>query len=371
MTTRDDVLAALARLTTPDGRRLVDSGRLTDVHVSRGTVTVSLTVDPAEAAAFEPVRRAAEDAVRGVPGVAKGYAVLTAERAAAAAPSPVPSASPSPAAPQRGAGPVPGVRRIVAVASGKGGVGKSTTAANLALALARRGLAVGLLDADIYGPSVPKLMGLSGKPDLLPGRRLKPMTAHGLAVMSIGFMVDDDTPLIWRGPMIDSALTQMLREVAWGELDILIVDMPPGTGDAQLTMAQKAPLDGAVIVSTPQDLALIDARKGVAMFEKVGVKVLGVVENMSSFVCRTCGFRCDIFGHGGARAEAERRCVPFLGEVPLHVAIRAAADAGAPSVASDPDGPHARAYGEIAARMLAVLDAPADARPAPRVAFEL
>lgn len=357
--TPDEVTAIIAEVVGPDGRGLADAGRVGDIHIAGGTVTLSLTVDPAEAAALEPARRAAEVALLALAGVEKAYVVLTAERAAG-------SATPRPAAAGRAIQPVAGVSRIVAVASGKGGVGKSTTAVNLALALRARGLAVGLLDADIYGPSIPKLMGVAGKPDLLPGRRLKPLEAHGLKVMSIGFMVDDETPLIWRGPMIDSALTQMLREVAWGDLDILVVDMPPGTGDAQLSIAQKVPLDGAVIVSTPQDLALIDARKGIAMFQKVNVPVLGIVENMSAFVCPACGFRCEVFSHGGARREAERLSTRFLGEVPLHMEIRVRADAGAPSVVSDPNGPHARSYLAIANAVWTALEAPGDLPQGPR-----
>jgi ATP-binding protein involved in chromosome partitioning len=243
---------------------------------------------------------------------------------------------------------VPGVGAIIAVASGKGGVGKSTTAVNLALALRANGLTVGLLDADVYGPSVPRLMGISGRPETISGRILKPMEGFGLKVMSIGFLVEEETPMIWRGPMVISALTQMLREVAWGELDILVVDMPPGTGDAQLTMAQQVPLAGAVIVSTPQDLALIDARKGLAMFQRVDVPVLGIVENMSTFICPHCGKQTNLFGHGGARHEAERLGVPFLGEVPLHMAIREASDAGMPVTVQDRTGPHAAVYRSIA-----------------------
>lgn len=361
--THDEITSALARVATPEGRGLVDSGRVADIAVTGATVIVSIAITPAEAKSFEPARLAAEAAIKALPGVEKAFVALTAEKAPGVSPAPA-----KPAAAQRPPA-VGGVKRIVAVASGKGGVGKSTTAANLALAFRASGLRVGLLDADIYGPSVPKLMGLKGKPELLENRVLKPMEAHGLKVMSIGFMVEDDAPLIWRGPMIDSALTQMLREVAWGDLDILVVDMPPGTGDAQLTMAQKVPLDGAVIVSTPQDLALIDARKGIAMFRKVDVPVLGLIENMSTFVCPTCGFRCDIFAHGGARREAERWEAPFLGEVPLHMDIRVTADAGAPIVVAKPDGPHAMAYKEIAARVMTILEAP-PATPAPkRVAF--
>jgi ATP-binding protein involved in chromosome partitioning len=246
---------------------------------------------------------------------------------------------------------VPGVKSIIAVASGKGGVGKSTTAVNVALGLAALGLKVGILDADIYGPSMPRLMGLGGKPETVDGKILKPMEGHGIKVMSIGFLVEEETPMIWRGPMVMSALTQLLREVAWGELDVLVVDMPPGTGDAQLTMAQQVPLAGAVIVSTPQDLALIDARKGLNMFRRVDVPLLGIVENMSYFIAPDTGNRYDIFGTGGARREAERLGVPFLGEVPLTMNIRETSDSGQPVVASAPDSPQAAAYREIAARV--------------------
>ena len=245
----------------------------------------------------------------------------------------------------------PASTSIIAVASGKGGVGKSTTAVNLALGLRDLGLKVGMLDADIYGPSLPKLLAIREKPQTIGGTRLKPIERYGLKVMSIGFLIEEETPMIWRGPMVMSALTQMLREVEWGKLDVMVVDMPPGTGDAQLTMAQQVPLTGAVIVSTPQDLALIDARRGVAMFKRVNVPVLGIVENMSYFLCPNCGDALDIFGHGGARHEAERLGVPFLGEVPLHMTIRETSDAGLPVVATEPDGPHAAIYREIAAKV--------------------
>jgi ATP-binding protein involved in chromosome partitioning len=290
---------------------------------------------------------------------------LTAEKAPAKpAPAPQPGADTKPKLQ------VEGVKHIIAVASGKGGVGKSTTSCNLALALAASGLKVGVLDADIYGPSMPKLFGIKGRPTLLSGRVLNPMEGFGLKIMSIGFLVEEETAMIWRGPMVISALQQMLREVAWGELDVLVVDMPPGTGDAQLTMAQNVPLAGAVIVSTPQDLALIDARRGVAMFKKVEVPILGIVENMSTFICPTCGTRHDIFGHGGARAEAERIGVPFLGEVPLAMAIRARSDAGLPIVVSEPDGPHAQAYGAIAAKVRALLETGTVSRTPPRLVFD-
>ena len=255
------------------------------------------------------------------------------------------------------------------MASGKGGVGKSTTACNLALALLAQGLKIGVLDADIYGPSMPKLFGLHGKPRVVSGRILEPLDGYGVKVMSIGFMVEEETPMIWRGPMVMSAITQMLREVAWGELDVLVVDMPPGTGDAQLTMAQATPLAGAVIVSTPQDLALIDARRGVAMFRRVEVPILGIVENMATFVCPHCGVASHIFGHGGARKEAERLGVPFLGEVPLNMTIRETSDSGRPVVAIDPNGPQARAYAEIAKAVWQGLSG-GRRRAAPRIVIE-
>jgi ATP-binding protein involved in chromosome partitioning len=298
------------------------------------------------------------------------FATLTAERenGSGSAPGQLP--------PQRSQGSkqpktqrIPGVAHVIAVASGKGGVGKSTTAVNLALGLLSLGLRVGLLDADIYGPSIPKLLGIRGKPKLLEGRILEPMEAYGLKVMSIGFLVEEEAAMIWRGPMVMSAITQMLREVAWGDLDVLVVDMPPGTGDAQLTMAQATPLAGAVIVSTPQDLALIDARRGVSMFKRVEIPILGIVENMATFVCPHCGTASDIFGHGGARREAERLEVPFLGEVPLTMSIRESSDAGRPVVALEPDGPQAAIYKSMALQVQSAL-AGAGARAAPRIVIE-
>jgi ATP-binding protein involved in chromosome partitioning len=264
---------------------------------------------------------------------------------------------------------VPGVKAIIAVASGKGGVGKSTTAANLAVALAVNGHQVGLLDADIYGPSMPRMLGISGKPQSRDGRVLEPMVNHGIKCMSIGFLVAEDTPMIWRGPMVMSALQQMLRDVNWGVLDILVVDLPPGTGDAQLTMAQQVPLSGAIIVSTPQDIALLDARKGLAMFQKVDVPVLGIIENMSYFLCPHCGERSDIFSHGGARREAERLAVEFLGEVPLDMAIRKTSDEGNPIVVADPASPHAAIYRAMAARIAEKLGG-GPTRQAPRIIVE-
>jgi ATP-binding protein involved in chromosome partitioning len=374
--TKEQVLAALARVSSPDGTALPNARVLSDVVVSDGKVFFSLTVDAATVKAWEPVRDAAEKAVRSVPGVQSALVALTAERspgAAARGPQPAHVA----AQPQRAAHPadkvqpgIPGVDAVIAVASGKGGVGKSTTAVNLALGLRDLGLKVGMLDADIYGPSLPKLLAIKEKPETIGGTRLKPIQRYGLTVMSIGFLIDEETPMIWRGPMVMSAITQMLREVEWGKLDIMVVDMPPGTGDAQLTMAQQVPLKGAVIVSTPQDLALIDARRGVSMFKRVNVPVLGVVENMSYFLCPSCGTRSDIFAHGGARHEAERLGVPFLGEVPLHMTIREKSDAGLPVVATVPDSEHARIYRDIASKVLAQLKGGAGGKTAPKIVIE-
>ena len=369
--TKEQVLAALEGVGSPRGVPLPTTGTLSEVVASDGKVFFSITVDAADVKAWEPVRKRAEEIVRALPGVRSALVALTAERKAGA-----PSARPPPQgarpAPPRGESiqGVPGVDAIIAVASGKGGVGKSTTAVNLALGLSALGLKVGILDADIYGPSLPKLLAIKERPQTIGGTRLKPITRYGLTVMSIGFLIDEETPMIWRGPMVISALTQMLREVEWGKLDVMVVDMPPGTGDAQLTMAQQVPLSGAVIVSTPQDLALIDARRGVSMFKRVNVPVLGVVENMSYFLCPHCGTRSDIFGHGGARHEAERLGVPFLGEVPLHMAIREKSDAGLPVVATEPDGPHAQIYRDIAAKVREQLQGVSAGRAAPKIVIE-
>jgi ATP-binding protein involved in chromosome partitioning len=375
--TKEQVLAALAKVAAPGGAALTASNVLSDIVVSDGKVFFSITVDAAAVKAWESVRQRAEEAVRAVPDVRSVLVALTAERkGGGAAPQPAAAAA-KPA--QRPAHPadqvqpgVPGVDAVIAVASGKGGVGKSTTAVNLALGLRDLGLKVGMLDADIYGPSLPKLLAIKEKPQTIGGTRLKPIERYGLTVMSIGFLIDEETPMIWRGPMVMSAITQMLREVEWGKLDVMVVDMPPGTGDAQLTMAQQVPLKGAVIVSTPQDLALIDARRGVAMFRRVNVPVLGVVENMSYFLCPSCGERSDIFGYGGAQKEAERQGVPFLGEVPLHMAIREKSDAGLPVVATEPDGPHAKIYREIAAKVWDQIKpgAAGSARAVPKIVIE-
>jgi ATP-binding protein involved in chromosome partitioning len=372
--TTEEVLTSLEAIKSPEGSPLLKTGKLSDIVVSDGKVFFSISVESNLVPAWEPVRKAAEAAVRAIAGVTSVMVALTAERvpgSAASAPQ-----QPTPAARARAAvgggelPAVPGVASIIAVASGKGGVGKSTTAVNLALGLRDLGLKVGMLDADIYGPSLPKLLAIKEQPEMTAGSKLKPIMRYGLAVMSIGFLVDEETPMIWRGPMVMSALSQMLHEVEWGELDVMVVDMPPGTGDAQLTMAQQVPLKGAVIVSTPQDLALIDARRGIAMFRRVSVPVLGIVENMSYFLCPHCGARSDIFGHGGARHEAERLKVPFLGEVPLHMDIREKSDAGLPVVATEPDGVHAKIYRDMAAKVHDQLIGNASEHPAPKIVLE-
>ena len=359
---------ALARVRV-GATALTATGRLSSVAIDpSGRVSLAIGIEPSEAAALEPVRREAEEAVRALPGVSGAFVSLTADRP----PHRAAAALPARGAPVNArAQAIPGVRHVVAVASGKGGVGKSTVSCNLALALKAQGLRVGLMDADIYGPSAPKLFGLGGqKPRVISGRILEPLDGYGVSVMSIGFLVREEDAMIWRGPMIMSAITQLLREVAWSDLDILIVDMPPGTGDAQLTLAQSAPLAGAVIVSTPQDLALIDARRGVAMFRKVEVPILGIVENMASFACPHCGGVSHIFGHGGAREEAGRQGVPFLGEVPLDMTIRETSDSGRPVVATAPDGAHARAFRGIAQAVWDRVSGGAGARAAPRIVIE-
>ncbi len=371
-----DILGALARVIDPDkGKDIVALGMIQGVQLREGHVAFAIEVDRARAPNLEPLRRQAEKAVEALPGVLSVTAVLTAEKAQGAAPVRAPqAAAPGHAhpAPGRGQAPqkplAPGVKFFIAVASGKGGVGKSTTAVNLALGLESLGLKIGVLDADIYGPSVPRMLGISGKPATADGKILEPMRAHGIKCMSIGFLVPEDTPMIWRGPMVMSALQQMLRDVNWGELDVMVVDMPPGTGDAQLTMAQQVPLAGAVIVSTPQDIALLDARRGLAMFKKVDVPVLGFIENMSYFKCPHCGERSDIFSHGGAHLEADKLGVEFLGEVPLDIAIRETSDAGTPIVIAQPQSEHAQVYRRIATRIWEMLGA--KQRAAPKIVVE-
>jgi len=344
--TDDDILAALAPF---------NLGKMLDgTHAKDGLVQVTLAIKREEAAALEPLRGKIEAMLAALPGVKNAAVVFTAHREAPPPPKPAETV-------------LPGVKSVIAVASGKGGVGKSTVAVNLAVALAQTGLTVGLLDADIYGPSLPRMLGLNRKPEVRDGKMI-PLHAWGVSCMSIGFLVDEETAMVWRGPMVMGALNQLLTQVEWGTLDVLVIDMPPGTGDTQLTLAQKASLFGAVIVSTPQDIALLDARRGVKMFEQVRVPVLGIVENMSYFNCPNCNHRTDIFGHGGAQAEAARIGVPFLGEVPLLLAIRETGDEGAPITASDPEGAAAQAFKAAAAKVAALLERKQAA--APRIIIE-
>lgn len=396
---KEQILEQLSRVKGPDLEGdIVSLGLVSDIFIGEDKVIFSITVPAARAKELEPLRQAAEKVVSDLDGVKSALVALTAEKKGnqsleTAPPRPpelppkAPSTNSAPTAPATPTPPntqaaqptgtkpgIPGVKTVIAVASGKGGVGKSTTSVNLALGLQALGLKVGILDADIYGPSMPRLLGITGKPKPTDadGKILQPMEGFGLKVMSIGFLVDEETPMIWRGPMVISALNQMMREVAWGELDVMVVDMPPGTGDAQLTMAQQVPLAGAVIVSTPQDLALIDARKGLNMFKKTSVPILGIVENMSYHMCPKCGHRSDIFGHGGAEKEATKLGVRFLGAVPLHMTIREQSDAGTPVVVSDPDGVHAKLYKRMAETVWQRLSGgkAEDAKPAPKIIFE-
>jgi len=408
----DSIHAALRNILDPaSGRDLVTQGMITGLVVKDGNVGFAIEIDPETSHDMEAVRKRAEQAVLALDGVSSVTAVLTAHREAPGDGGSAEKMQQQAGGAQQQAGgghthgsgqhgghghghgqgghgpaqgggdqrrggtqqaiQMPGVRAIVAVASGKGGVGKSTTAANLALAAARQGHRVGLLDADIYGPSAPRMMGVSGKPELTEGKRLIPKEAHGIRVMSMGFLVDEDTPTVWRGPMVQTAIQQMLRDVEWGELDLLVVDMPPGTGDAQLTLSQQVPLAGAAIVTTPQDLALTDANKGLNMFRKVDVPVLGFIENMSYFQCPSCGERHHVFAEGGGRREAARLGTELLGEIPLDIVIRETSDGGNPVVVSHPESAHAAAYGAIARRIAEqVLDGGARTRQAPRIVME-
>ena len=372
-TLADAVRRALAAVTDPQtGVDVVSSGMLQGLSARDGLVQFALSVPRERARSLEPLRAAAERAAAAVPGVLSATCVLTAHRDVATGPAPhahgpaqgpaLGTARATRPPPGQGGMLLPEIGSIIAVASGKGGVGKSTTAVNLAVALAAQGRRVGLLDADIYGPSLPQMLGTRERPRSADGR-IQPIAAWGLSVMSIGFLVEEETPMIWRGPMVMGALEQMLGQVEWGPLDVMVIDMPPGTGDAQLTISQRLPLAGAVIVSTPQDVALIDARRGVRMFQKVNVPVLGIIENMSYFCCPNCNHRAEIFGHGGARAEAGRMGVDFLGELPLKLAIRELADAGTPIVAARPDSEEASAYRAIASKVDAKLQKKSSAGP--------
>jgi ATP-binding protein involved in chromosome partitioning len=351
---RETVLEALRTVEMPGtGGSIVDADVVRALAIEGDRVRFVLEVDPAQGAALEPMRAAAERVVAALPGVA-GVAALMTAHGPARRPAPTPDLKigrhPTP---QAGPSQVPGIKRIVAIASGKGGVGKSTVAANLAVALAREGKRAGLLDADIYGPSQPRMMGVNERPKSPDGQTILPLHAHGVTMMSIGLMMKEGEAVIWRGPMLMGALQQMMNQVLWGELDALIVDLPPGTGDVQLTLSQRYPVSGAIIVSTPQDVALLDARKAIDMFGKLKVPILGIVENMSAYICPNCGHEAHIFGHGGARAEAERLGVPFLGEIPLDLRVRLSSDAGVPVVASHPESPEARAFSGVARRLIA------------------
>jgi ATPases involved in chromosome partitioning len=377
--TERQILDALRCVPDPlRAQDIVSLGMVQGVRIKDGHVAMMLQVPAERGSELEPLRKQVETLVHKLPGVLTANVVMTAERPAGQGRQQQHQHGPEcahehghdhapghghgrpqggPAAAQnRGGNLLSNVRAVIAVASGKGGVGKSTTSVNLALAFARLGYRTGLLDADIYGPSMRRLLGIEGQPVSSDGARLDPMEAYGVKAMSMAFLVEEETPIVWRGPMVQSALEQMMRDVAWGELDIMVVDMPPGTGDTQLTMAQKVPLAGAVIVSTPQDIALIDARKGLNMFRKVDVPVLGLIENMSYFCCPNCGHRSEIFGHGGAQREAERLGMDFLGELPLHMAIRESSDGGHPIVVADPEGEHAASYRAIAERLAAKLE---------------
>ena len=359
----DKVLAQLGTVGVPGSDAdIVSAGLVSDVAVDGAKVIFSLSVPDGMNGAVAKLRDQAEAEVMKLDGIENVLIALSTQSTAAGTPPP-PKPPTLSRKPDRPVGPdmrpdsaaIPGVTSIIAVASGKGGVGKSTTSVNLALGLRALGLKVGLLDADIYGPSIPRLMGITERP-AIENDRIVPIEQYGIKVMSMGFLIDEDSPVIWRGPMIMSALMQLVNEVEWGELDVLVLDMPPGTGDAQLTMAQQVPLAGAVIVSTPQDLALIDARRGLKMFKNVDVPVLGIIENMSTFICPKCGEASDIFGHGGAKEEAAKLGVMFLGAIPLHMDIRKFSDDGKPVVVAEPEGPHAKIYKDIALKVAALLE---------------
>ncbi len=348
MATRDTVLEALKNIKTPAGNDIISAGMVKALTVGDGVVRFVLEVPGAQATALEPTRAAAQAAAEAVDGVTSVSAIMTAHSTPTAPPDLKPSRKTEPEGPQK----IPGVEKIIAIASGKGGVGKSTLSVNLAVALAAEGKRVGLLDADVFGPSQPRMLGVSGRPASPDGTTILPLRNHGVTMMSIGLMTNDDEAVVWRGPMLIGALQQMLNQVQWGALDVLIVDLPPGTGDVQMTLAQKAEVTGAIIVSTPQDIALIDARKAIDMFNKLGTPILGMVENMAYQICEDCGHKGHPFGQGGVAKEADKLGVPLLAELPLDLDIRIASDTGAPIVVSKPDTPQAQAFRSLAQQLI-------------------
>jgi ATP-binding protein involved in chromosome partitioning len=350
MANRDAVLAELKQINDPaTGQDIVAAGMVRALTVEDGAVRFVLEIDPASAQVMEPVRAEAEARVKALAGITTVSAMMTAHTKKAPPPDLKPGRAAEPSGPQK----IPGVDRIIGIASGKGGVGKSTVSANLACALAAEGRRVGLLDADVYGPSQPRMLGVSGRPASPDGKTILPMRNHGVTMMSIGLMMNEDQAVVWRGPMLMGALQQMMTQVQWGALDVLIVDLPPGTGDVQMTLTQKFAVDGVIIVSTPQDVALIDARTGIDMFNQMKTPIHGMIENMSTHICSNCGHEEHVFGHGGVVAEAAKLNVPLLAEIPLHLDIRITSDGGAPIVVSKPDSPQADAFRQVARDLIA------------------
>ena len=346
---RESVLELLAGIADPSGQgNIVERGVVRALNVEDGNVRFVLEIDPKMADAYKPVQAEAEARLKSLPGVEKTSVVMTAHQVKSPPPDLKARARPEPKGPEK----IPGIDHIIAIASGKGGVGKSTVSSNLACALAAAGRRVGLLDADVYGPSQPRMLGVTGRPASPDGQTILPLRNHGVTMMSLGLMTNDGQAVAWRGPMLMGALQQMLMQVQWGALDVLIIDLPPGTGDVQMSLAQKAVVDGAIIVSTPQDVALIDARRGIDMFRQMKLPVIGMIENMSTHICSNCGHEEHIFGHGGVAAEAKKIGVPLLGEIPLHLDIRVAADGGAPIVVSAPDSPQASAFHAVARHLI-------------------
>ena len=348
MASRDQVLDVLKTIADPAGGDIVSSGVMRALHVESGTVRFVMEIAPSQAPAYAAAQAKAEEALKALDGIDQVSIVLTGH-----SDTPPPDLKPSRPAAPKGPEKIPGVDHIIAIASGKGGVGKSTVSSNLAVALAQQGRRVGLLDADVYGPSQPRMLGVSGRPASPDGKTILPLRNHGVTMMSIGLMTNEDQAVVWRGPMLMGALQQMMMQVQWGALDVLLVDLPPGTGDVQMTLSQKAQVDGALIVSTPQDIALLDARKGIDMFNQLKVPIVGMVENMSTHVCSKCGHEEHIFGHGGVTAEAAKLGVPLLAEVPLDLQIRLSSDGGAPITASAPDSPQAKAFHRVASALVA------------------